>query len=47
MMLILLKKKKKEKEGPIQSKIDDKAGYALGRGYLVIDKALPQWVLGF
>ena len=24
--------------GPIYSKIDNKAGYALGRGYLVIDR---------
>ena len=29
--------------GPIYSKTDDKAGYAMGRGYLVIDKSLPRW----
>ena len=28
--------------GPIYFKIEDKAGYALGRGYLVIDRSLPQ-----
>ena len=28
--------------GPIYFKIDHKAGYALGRGYLVIDRSLPQ-----
>ena len=28
--------------GPIYFKIDDKAAYALGRGYLVIDGSLPQ-----
>ena len=25
-----------------KSEIDDKAAYALGRGYVVIDKSLPQ-----
>ena len=28
--------------GPIYLKIDHKAGYALGRGYLLIDRSLPQ-----
>ena len=28
--------------GPISSQIDHKAGYALGRGYLVIDRSLPR-----
>ena len=28
--------------GPIYSKIDDKAEYALGRDYLVIDRLLPR-----
>lgn len=27
---------------PIYSKIDNKAGHALGRGYLVINKSLPR-----
>ncbi len=28
--------------GPVLSKIDDKAGYTLGHGYLIIDKS-PPW----
>ena len=28
--------------GPIYFKIDDKAGYDLGRGYLVIDRSLQR-----
>ena len=28
--------------GPILSQIDHKAGYALGRGYLVFDRSLPR-----
>lgn len=29
-----------ESFGPIYSKLDDTAGYALGRGYHVVDKSL-------
>ena len=28
--------------GPIYFKIDDKAGYALGRGHFVIDRSIPE-----